>query len=661
MDSEVENGNSRHVLGCVLCNNEVAEEPELDLENDRNRMKLLPCLHLVCTHCLQNQLGEHVKPAAIFSCTACQYKVQLPRAGISGLTDFSIRPTRNNSNNVNVRNEYCEAEIEAGGEDVHVEKETRGKENHNSDDHSNENTSDTDSQQYCMTCDKLVSFSEVEILHLDHNCVDLAYMYRNKSEYILNLVQNLEKRVIRNQDKIGYIHETQQHLSNIQKELESEIELRAERLCSMILHRKQTLLGELHKTCSAESAKYASLQELLREDSAILQDSRGFAEKLLDMSSHNHDQLLHIHNSVTTRLLQLTHQMEHDLEIFNIKLDIPEAGKEESHLEKLFGTLMQGTVTCENAEELASFDINLQWPTGLATTRNKDFVVVGKTGAFDSQGQVLFYKHSGDLFHKEEWQDNCVPYSVVSKSDGSLLISDNRGRILHVSATGTVTDMWEKMFKGFGRLALTNSGDILVTSSEEKCVYRYNTHGERLATIPAKDMVLQQPHYVTTHSTNNIIVSDYKQNIVFAFDSDGNLLFSYDGGADISRKLRCASSVCCDPFDNILVADFTNDCIHLVSKSGQFLGYLLTKHNGISCPNFVFLDGEEHLFVGQYGGEVKVFQYLSCVKHAWLATAPVSELCQTCLTCYPHPPALRCSNSVLETFQFSSSFSSRTY
>jgi len=82
-------------------------------------------------------------------------------------------------------------------------------------------------------------------------------------------------------------------------------------------------------------------------------------------------------------------------------------------------------------------------------------------------------------------------------------------------------------------------------------------------------------------------------------------------------EMKCPSALCCDAFNNILVADFTSDCVHLVSPAGRFLGRLLTKDDGISCPTFLSLDVDRgRLYVGQYGGEVLVFRYLSCIKHA---------------------------------------------
>ena len=76
--------------------------------------------------------------------------------------------------------------------------------------------------------------------------------------------------------------------------------------------------------------------------------------------------------------------------------------------------------------------------------------------------------------------------------------------------------------------------------------------------------------------------------------------------------------MCCDAFDNVLVADFVGNGVHLISRTGLHLGRLLNKTHGVACPNFLTLDQDGRLYVGQYGGDVLVFRYLSYIKHVWI-------------------------------------------
>ena len=196
---------------------------------------------------------------------------------------------------------------------------------------------------------------------------------------------------------------------------------------------------------------------------------------------------------------------------------------------------------------------------------------------------------------------------------------------------------------GIGRLASDKENNVYLTSSNEKCIYICDPDMNKLATISTPDdgvkntLKLACPHYVTVNQQGNVIVTDMDTNSMLNF-CDKTLKFTYNGslGSDVSVErtrendenensqdnpqdnpnfLRCPSAVCCDSFDNILIADFMNDRIHLVSSSGEFLGYLLLREDGVSCPNFLTIDHEGQLIVGQYGGDINVYNYLNYTKH----------------------------------------------
>lgn len=134
--------------------------------------------------------------------------------------------------------------------------------------------------------------------------------------------------------------------------------------------------------------------------------------------------------------------------------------------------------------------------------------------------------------------------------------------------------------------------------------------------IPSSNVYSLIPHCIASNQNNDVIIADHQAGAVFVFDSKGDIQFKFGGNDGDGAILKCPSDVCSDPFNNILVADFTGDRVVIISKTGEFLGYLLTKENGISCPNFITLDHEGHLFVGQYGGDIHVFRYLGCIKNA---------------------------------------------
>ena len=101
---------------------------------------------------------------------------------------------------------------------------------------------------------------------------------------------------------------------------------------------------------------------------------------------------------------------------------------------------------------------------------------------------------------------------------------------------------------------------------------------------------------------------------IFIANMSGCIVHVIENSKDMPTPIVCPSALIFDAFSNLLIADFTSDNIHLVSKSGHYLGCLLSSEHGISCPNAMTFDHDGHLLIAQYGGDVQVYRYLSYVK-----------------------------------------------
>ena len=179
-------------------------------------------------------------------------------------------------------------------------------------------------------------------------------------------------------------------------------------------------------------------------------------------------------------------------------------------------------------------------------------------------------------------------------------------------------------------ITINQHGSVIVTDKEEKAVFSYDNDMNvtfcyrQSRTIDSNNVVSNEMKLEGNTDSKHVICDDpvYCQDNTEVNEQvllSSNLVDDYfDEDEDVlsdPNSLRCPSAVCCDSFDNILIADFMNDKIHLVSPGGQFLGFLLLREDGVSCPNFLTLDSDGQLIVGQYGGDVVVYRYLSYAKH----------------------------------------------
>ncbi len=469
---------------------------------------------------------------------------------------------------------------------------------------------------FCTSCDLLLCTPCQFKYHKDHELALISEARKAKEKYIGELLHGVNANTVKCQTQKLQLENLVSYLNKSAKEIILRIESRAAKLCEEVQKRKQQLLDEVRALKKYHLSQYENQLKMVDALKKDLDEASDFASTLL---SHGEDSdVLTLGRDVSDNLHKLIKKRGlNGVNISSMKLDVPDESHDGQHVDKLFGTLLQGVVRCGEADRVASYNIDLPWPTGMAVTRNHDFVVTGKMGALDEQGKVMFFNKQGKLQNVDNLEDNCVPYGACyDHKSGDVFVTDSKHRVTTYSPLGRKKKVVNGTFQGIGRPAVSGSaGHLVVTSSDDQKVFLYGGQGEKKFSFPTDGTRLDHPHYVAVSDLGDVIVSDFKQNAVLVFDAGGNLTFKYLGNGTEGGRLKCPSAVCCDTLGNILVADFMNDRVHLVSKTGDFLGFLLSKENGIACPNFMTLDHENNLYVGQYGGEISVFRYQSLVKY----------------------------------------------
>lgn len=443
-------------------------------------------------------------------------------------------------------------------------------------------------------------------------------------EEIYNLTKESKLQQREREKRLEQIENSQRYLDAMREKIREKIIERADLLTRMIFERRENLLKELDKEYSSCSAYYDGWRGKVTEELDGCKESIEFADAAVTGDGTvSESDALKLREDVTLRQKNGSDDRA-PMQILSLNIEIPENGREESHLTRLFGFLVRGNVSCENVELVMSSHIDLQWPTCSVSTASRRRVVAGKSGAFANEGKLFVYDGHGSLVGGRVLERDSVPVDMVSIDAGKFLVSDNHGNIFVFAGSGDVLDVWTGKFEGSaGYMTLADQGrNVWVTSSKEtgrlrkyKC-----SNGERVATLQLSlpssscDRPPFDIHKIASDSDGNIVVSGLDSGNVYVFDASGSLVLRYppvDDENDGVERSRCLSAICCDSFNNILVADFTNDSIDVIARTGHFLGRLLTKKNGIACPSCISIDHDGHLCVGQYGGQVLVFRYLS--------------------------------------------------
>lgn len=152
------------------------------------------------------------------------------------------------------------------------------------------------------------------------------------------------------------------------------------------------------------------------------------------------------------------------------------------------------------------------------------------------------------------------------------------------------------------------------SDQSKRMVIKLSENGEILEQIERNGPMdlFCAPYRISLDLIGDMIISDRdeKDIRVTILAGDNTPKQTYLGPPNMSAKQPFNPlGVCCDRLGHILVSDWTNHTVHLLDLSGQFLGYLLTKRDGILGPNAIALDNVGHLWVGDSKSSVRVFKY----------------------------------------------------
>ncbi|XP_061168227.1 uncharacterized protein LOC133177138 [Saccostrea echinata] len=124
--------------------------------------------------------------------------------------------------------------------------------------------------------------------------------------------------------------------------------------------------------------------------------------------------------------------------------------------------------------------------------------------------------------------------------------------------------------------------------------------------------LFEQPSYICQNSNFDLCISDTGKRAVIVLDANGNKKFEYSGSDADGRSPFDPRGIDTEVGGNIVVVDYGNHEVILVSDNGKFLTCLLDRSDGLSRPCDVSVDGENKLWVAECRtGRLKVFQSTS--------------------------------------------------
>ena len=301
--------------------------------------------------------------------------------------------------------------------------------------------------------------------------------------------------------------------------------------------------------------------------------------------------------------------------------EIQEFVSGELNISKSFGIL--SSVKLSNKSHDTELKVQKSYTTDLSD--------VSSLVSLDKTTTAWIYSYGGKIIRKVVIDDKIqtikeIPVEIydmtLTKSNDILISTINSSDVKLITQSGRIKPFLSVSPLITTGIHVTNNNDIILgvvekytykltdkscrkiivfgENKKEKQSYQYNKHKQRLFTVP----------YRITNVNSDIVVIDSTSNDdgrVVVLGKEGGVKWTYQGHPQINTEDKPF-----DPWDivttsvgNVIVADYNNHTLHVISGGGELLTYKVMSDQGVLYPVSLDIDTLGKLWVGcnAYEGE----------------------------------------------------------
>ncbi|XP_062604201.1 uncharacterized protein LOC134280423 isoform X2 [Saccostrea cucullata] len=470
----------------------------------------------------------------------------------------------------------------------------------------------------CQQCDVPVCIKCIIKSHQGHTLLDIENIYNDKKEEIQKETQEIKSKLLPkctkyNEDTDGEITKSMGKYVELEKEIEKqrkvwhqEVDNIFNKLSSITQSKKVEHLDVLKSHQSKLKNLIADMNETVKENQEMLKSN-----KVSQVTSFN-------------SRLKKYRDIPEVIDVFIPLLKTNAVQERELGIE--LGEYKARLTWTSMKKLLVKSRVIATFPTGVkpllrvvcagddkcwVSEKGRTIRCVEKLGSLHDTVTPTLNSSSDSPVPKEE---ELICISV--NKQGDLIYSDYNNRTVSLYRHGrsevviTTPNDWKP-----AGLCTTRSGDILVNlyNGDQNKIVRYQ--GEKVKQEIFKDEN-DKPIYgsgeymlfVAENSNGDICASDRNSDALVVLDKTGRFRFQYYGTPAKRKETFNPNELVTDSLSQIIVTDWTNDCLHIIDHDGQFLRCV--DDCDLSRPRGLSFDSEGKLWVGLYEtGEVKVIQY----------------------------------------------------
>ncbi|XP_013393073.1 tripartite motif-containing protein 2-like [Lingula anatina] len=600
---------TNNLLMCSICLGEY-EDP-----------RVLPCYHTFCYGCISDHASRTLTPNRIFVCPICREETKFPAGGLNQLKkNFIFSKAKDIITQQRERQTLEEKQTNVAAVTQAIAHMTISCEKH----------PNNELKYYCEDEDIVVCGDCASTDHYRHGIVPVDKVAKsNRDKIKAALVKTIktstrfkEAVAMETIDDTGDNHSRIATIKNIKEQVHG--------MRTYIDQREETLISEVNSAYDIRKKQKEANKDTLEFHHSSLHSACDFAQELVTNGTDS-DIMVHV-RSLIERLAAMEKTpvpiLDTPAQISYKPGEISSAGLE----------AMLGQVTVQTQPPLAgtypsspshppvflgkpqcvhSFSANLREDSrqtsisGIVIDTDLMYIVD------NSNDRIKMFTHAGEITF-------CIkhnrPLNVAVSQTGDLYITSNYDNCVKVYSTRgqQVTTMGQGQLKEPYGITLNRQGDVMVCDTKEKSIFTFHADsGQLVNTFPL--FLCSGPQNITVNSVNdNIIISDISMGIgcVHVLSPTGDYMYQYGGKNGEGNDQKCLpDGVCTDSYGHIFIADWGSGYfkILVLSPKAEFVRYIVTtddKEDWLQYGIGLAINPAGQLVVGEKNGKVKTFQYL---------------------------------------------------
>ncbi|KAK3088098.1 hypothetical protein FSP39_014635 [Pinctada imbricata] len=265
-----------------------------------------------------------------------------------------------------------------------------------------------------------------------------------------------------------------------------------------------------------------------------------------------------------------------------------------------------------HVKKLHSFDSNIG-ATSMTTAGNNMAWVM-----YCDSPTMYLYSDKGKVVRSVRLKGSEGINGMAITQSGEMIVTCKDKKMRRVSVNGKVSTMIDTAPFDCEGVCVTNKQEIVVCMSDEddkNHVAVYSSDGRsKVREIRGRDgqgkHLITYPYRVVQNGQDMCVVNEYRNAV--CVDERDNVRWVYDGKQANLAESFGPLGICVDKYNNLLVTDIRNHCVHYIDREGGLIQVILTREQtGLMCHWGICVDDVTgHVWVGNPLKKVVIAKYL---------------------------------------------------